>query len=288
MATMTQSDIRAYYQDHWKGVDQQRQGNATDASLRYSSPVQDAVLYPIYERLIADLSLCANGRVLDVGCGAGRWIRFFQERFQPTALVGADFAQSSVDLLTTWSEQMGPTNTRFIAADITADTASLQALLPQPFDLINVGNVLFHIPENDKHGQALVNLSALMADDGAIVTTEYLPRLSMRTEWMLVRSRYEFEHQCAQAGLRIAQVRACTFFTADPMGFDGPDSNGRVHFLKVRAATEQLLSSAKDPATQNFLHGLMAEIELACMSFCSERVPDIEMPSQKLVVLKRA
>jgi len=34
-----------------------------------------------------------------VGCGAGRWIRFFLERFAPEAIVGTDFAAPSVELL---------------------------------------------------------------------------------------------------------------------------------------------------------------------------------------------
>ena len=76
---MSQDDIRRHYEASWKEASSQA---ADTASLSYSSPVEDAIIYPIYERLIADLGLrVSDGRVLDVGSGSGRWIRFFLERF---------------------------------------------------------------------------------------------------------------------------------------------------------------------------------------------------------------
>jgi len=38
-------------------------------------------------------------RVLDVGCGSGRWVRYFTQRFTPKFLMGVDFTQASIDLL---------------------------------------------------------------------------------------------------------------------------------------------------------------------------------------------
>ena len=65
-----------------------------------SNPVEDAVLYPIYEQLLRDLNVPVDGgRVLDVGAGSGRWVRFFTRRFTPARLVGVDFTRASVDLL---------------------------------------------------------------------------------------------------------------------------------------------------------------------------------------------
>ncbi len=89
---MTQQDIRSHYEQEWK----KKSDDALDVSgLSYSSPIEDAVLYPAYEKLIRDFGLAASdGRVLDVGSGSGRWIRFFTERFKPRSLLGIDFSAS--------------------------------------------------------------------------------------------------------------------------------------------------------------------------------------------------
>ncbi len=272
---LVQEDIRKHYEASWK----QKSDRATgEASLGYSSPVEDAVLYPAYKTLIADLSLNAAGDVLDVGSGSGRWIRFFLDHFSPASLVGTDFTQASVDLLRRWhaAEQ-----TRFELADITDAALDLGG----QFDLINVANVLFHIPEPDRFDRALTNLARLLKPGGRIVTTEYLPRITMRTQWMLVRSRYEFAQLLDRAGLKMVATRAFCYFANDPMGIDGPDDGVRKHFNAVRATQQQLLQQNADPNVRQLLANFFAEIDRACVSFAAERMADVDLPSQKLVVL---
>ena len=110
----------------------------------------------------------------------------------------------------------------------------------------------------------------------------------MRTEWMLVRSRYEFQAAVEAAGLRIVEVRASSFFSNDPMGIDGPDGHGRGLFAQVRGAQRMLMDSKMDEANRRFFRELFISIERATMAFCAERVAPVDMPSQKLVVLARA
>jgi len=279
---MSQDDIRRHYEASWKEASSQA---ADTASLSYSSPVEDAIIYPIYERLIADLGLrVSDGRVLDVGSGSGRWIRFFLERFKPARIVGTDFTQASVDLLTRWHAPMVEAKqVEFRTADITQEKLALG----EAFDVINIANVLFHIPEPDRFARALTNLSAHLADGGRVVTTEYLPRVSMRTEWMLVRSRYEFERAVEAAGMKIVDIRACSFFSNDPMGVDGPDDRTRRHFQQVRSMMAGIARSNLDAGGKQFFINYAAEIERACLAFCSERMAQMDMPAQKLVVLGR-
>lgn len=280
---MLQDDIRKYYEQSWE---QKSQAAASVEGLRYSSPIEDAVLYPAYERLIDDLQLVRGGdtRILDVGSGSGRWVKFFLDRYQPKSFTGVDFAEAAVRLLTRWYPSTPHTSIDFDVCDITKPELDLGR---GQFDLINIANVLFHIPENDRFNRAIQNLAAHLAPGGRIVTTEYLPRVSMRTEWMLVRSRYEFEQIISNAGLKMIETRAFCFFSNDPMGLDGPDSAGRVHFGKVRTMTQQLLQSATDDKTRQFMVQMFAEIERACVSFSRERVADCDLPSQKLVVLAK-
>jgi SAM-dependent methyltransferase len=277
---MTQIDIRRHYETEWK------QRNDTDA-LDYSNPVEDALLYPAYERLIADLNLCVNGgRVLDVGCGSGRWIGWFLAKFQPTVLHGVDYTAASIDLLHRWrqSARVGPVEIDFRQADITNASHGIDG----SYDLINIANVLFHIPETDLYRQALRNMSGLLTENGRIVTTEYLPRCTMRTEWMLVRSRYEFEALVQETGLAVVAVRPFCIFSNDPMGLDGPDAAVRSHFHRVRSTVQGLMASETGKANRAFFTDFFAEVERAVLAFCDERVSPVDLPSQKLVVLRRA
>jgi len=280
---MTQDCIRKHYEEAWKT----KSDTAPDASqLAYSSPVEDAVLYPIYKQAIADLKINAGGDVLDVGAGSGRWIRFFLDNYRPRRLFGADYTLASVELLKKWfTPRCAPgTEIEFRQADITDPGLDLG----RRFDLINIANVLFHIPEQELFTRALSNLARHVARDGMIVTTEYLPRTSMRTEWMLVRDRYSFEQSIKLAGLRIVDVRAFSIFSNDPMGLDGPNTGPRGNFLQVRGMINTLSSAIQDPQGSQFLTSFLSEVEKAVLNFCKERMAQIDMPSQKLVFLAPA
>ena len=279
---MTQQSIRNHYEGAWKA---KSDGAANVSQIAYSSPVEDAVMYPVYRRMIADHKLnVTGGKVLDVGAGSGRWIRFFLENFRPAKLVGADYTLASVELLRKWfpASDSAPTQLDFRHADITDPKLDLGET---NFDLINIANVLFHIPEQELFANALTNLRKLVARSGVIATTEYLPRTSMRTEWMLVRDRYSFERAVEAAGLRIVAIKAFGVFANDPMGIDGPDSGPRGQFMKVRGMMNALMSSVQGEQNTRFMVNFFTDIERAVLSFCQERVPDIDMPSQKLVLL---
>jgi SAM-dependent methyltransferase len=282
---MTQQNIREHYEGAWRtkidsaaGLDE----------ISYSSPIEDAIVYPLYRQMIADLKLRVNGGdVLDVGSGSGRWIRFFCDSFTPNSLTGTDYTAASVALLRKWfPDDFAPqTELSFRQVDITDP----QLDLGRRFDLINIANVLFHIPETDLFARAMKNLAKLVTPGGMIVTTEYLPRTTMRTEWMLVRDRYTFERIARDAGLRIVAIKAFGVYANDPMGIDGPDTATRGSFMKVRALINQLGGSlGNDQQSTQFVVNFLTEIERSILSFCHERICDIDMPSQKLVFLAPA
>lgn len=282
---LTQDDIRQHYEQEWKT----KSDAAKDASqLAYSNPIEDATLYPTYERLIRDLKIRVDGgEALDVGSGSGRWVRFFTERFKPARLTGIDYTRASIDLLRKWAG--GSAQLRFEVADITDAKADFSAIRPKGgFDLINIANVLFHIPEPDKFMNALRNAASLLGEEGRIVTTEYLPRMSMRTNWMLVRSRYEFEASAAAAGLRIVDIRPSTFFFNDPMGLDGPDQGVRGHFNKVRSSMQAIQGLPMNDASRAFFTTFLTDLENCLLAYCGERIAAADFPSQKLVTLARA
>ena len=198
--------------------------------------------------------------------------------------MGIDYTEASITLLKEWADPSNQTTLDFRVGNITDPNLNLN----ESFDWINIANVLFHIPENPLFLQAMKNLASLVAPDGRIVTTEYMPRTTMRTEWMLVRSRYEFEAIAKSVGLRIVEIRAGGFFANDPMGLDGPDDVVRAHFHRVRTVQQQLRCADNNENTQAFLINHLVDIEKALLAFCKERIADIDLPSQKLVVLAPA
>ncbi len=276
---MSQDDIHAEYEKTWGQLGQNAQG-PQDAG--YSSGVEDALIYPAYQQLLAEINLPGTGpAVLDVGCGSGRWVRFLNHTLRPRRLVGVDFTQASIDLLQKLHPPADHPTLQFVRGDITDPAWDLS----EKFDLINVANVLFHIPEADRFAAALLNLRKHLAPGGRIISTEYLPRSTMRTHWMLVRSRYEWISAAAAAGLKVQAIRAVGFFCNDPMGIDGPDDGPRGRFNQVRSQIAAVLNSNLDQTAKTFFHRLFADIERAAVEYCRERIAEIDFPSQKLVVL---
>jgi trans-aconitate methyltransferase len=107
-------------EEAWKRVDD----NAKDESgLAYSNPIEDAVVYPLYEALIRDLKIAVDGgSILDVGAGSGRWTRFFHDRFKPAMLMGIDFTSASIELL---KRRYANPSVSFRTADLTDPSLDL-------------------------------------------------------------------------------------------------------------------------------------------------------------------
>jgi len=58
----------------------------------------------------------------------------------------------------------------------------------------------------------------------------------------------------------------------------------RRQFYNVRSGINQILSLEMNDQVRQFVKQFLIEIESSMLNFCRERVADIEMPSQKLVV----
>lgn len=281
MAQLAQADIRQQYTKIWG--EEKKRSDAGVVSV-HGPRAEDLVVQPLYLEMLRELKVDVGGgrgEVADVGCGAGRWVRFFQEQVRPRRVVGIDVTNESVELLRSRHASDATTAVEFRVGDITSASLNVDAT----FEVVNIANVLFHVPENDLFQQALVNLRRMVKPGGCIMTTEYLPRCEMRTDWMRVRSRYTFERAVKQAGLKIAAIRAFAVFNNDPMGIDGFDDGTRGRFNSVRAKFAMLEKGLTDPASRNFVDELRAEIDRAVLEWARERVAEIEMPSQKMVAL---
>jgi hypothetical protein len=72
------------------------------------------------------------------------------------------------------------------------------------------------------------------------------------------------------------------------MGLDGPDTGLRNQFNIVRAGINQILALQLNDQAKQFFTKFLADVEGAILGFCRERLADVDMPSQKLVVLAAA
>jgi hypothetical protein len=88
--------------------------------------------------------------------------------------------------------------------------------------------------------------------------------------------------------LRIADTRATGVYGNDPMGIDGPDTGLRQNFYNVRSGINQILGMQMNDQTREFFTKFLTEVETSILNFCKERMADVDMPSQKLVVLAAA
>ena len=279
MKHMSQPELATFFENCWN----EKENYQIESNLSYSDPIEDAVLYKVYKELLEKLNCITDKTsILDIGCGSGRWIRYFNENFQPKSIHGIDLATSSIKLLKKYFK--GDNKISLSNANICDPELNLE----QQFDLINVSNVFFHIVEQDLLVEALLNLKKHLAPNGYAVTTEYLPKNTMRTPMMLVHNREDFQRLIDHCGLKIVEVNAFAFLCNDPMGLEPSETEARTNFNKARAGIKKLLKNARSPEERQEYVSLFSTIEDAFNEFCEPRIDQVDYPSQKLVVLAHA
>lgn len=101
--------------------------------------------------------------VLDLGSGAGHWIRFYRDVFAARRVVGADISRSCVEALRT--SFSGQDQVEIICGDFSSPDFELG----RRFDIVNAIGVVFHIVEDDAWRRALANLARHLSPDGYLV-----------------------------------------------------------------------------------------------------------------------
>jgi SAM-dependent methyltransferase len=162
--------------------------------------------------------------ILDVGSGAGHWIDFFRELFDPSLVVGMELSRRC-------AEELRHKYTDEPGVVVVEDDVSRAGLhLDQRFDVIVAIGVMFHIVDDDAWQRAVSNLARHLSDGGTIVvggqfglTTRdigFAPRAEFSTwselleaegETALVRKRIRsLRHwrRCARRnGLQVSRIK---------------------------------------------------------------------------------
>ena len=145
------------------------------------------------------LRVDAGMRVLDVGCGIGRWSRALAAR--GASVSGIDLSPTMISIASkrAWEEGVGD-RCRFI----TGDLAQLQ--LQQQFDLVLGVTVLQHILDLSQVRQVVTNLAAHLKPGGRMVLLEAAPIRATRrcdTPTFTARRRQVYLDLFTEAGLEV-------------------------------------------------------------------------------------
>jgi 2-polyprenyl-3-methyl-5-hydroxy-6-metoxy-1,4-benzoquinol methylase len=117
----------------------------------------------VLARALREQGFDPSGRtVLDVGCGAGFFTRWYLEH--GARVTGVDIAPTSVERL----RQRHP-QARFVLSDVS------EVALDARYDLVNAFDVLYHIVDDTRWERALVNLANATGPGGLLLVTDAFP-----------------------------------------------------------------------------------------------------------------
>lgn len=161
-----------------------------------TQPLLTAVLYQDAEPELAErrdraewdlvsewLTVAPEARVLDVGCGVGRWGGHLAGRIG--SYLGVDFSPGLVDLARVHlAELMGGTRWA-VQVGSAPELGSIELELPGPFDLVIVAGVLIYLNDDDVR-RTLASIGDLSAPGSMVFIREPVAveeRLTLRSHW---------------------------------------------------------------------------------------------------------
>lgn len=143
-----------------------------------------------------------GARVLDVGCGVGRWSRLLASR--GASVTGVDLSPTMIAQSKQRAREAGlSSRCRFLVQDSTA------LEVPGRFDLVLGITVLQHILDPLALRAALARMTAHVADTGRMVLLEAAPTsnvASCDTTVFRARQRREYLQLFADCGLRVHRI----------------------------------------------------------------------------------
>lgn len=113
-------------------------------------------------------------RVLDVGCGNGRFAWLLDEWGISAKYVGVDGDAQLLALATGHGETLNTVQTRFVQADFTRATwCAEEALQAASFDLVVCFAALHHVPSSALRQQVVQSLTRCLATDGTLILSHW-------------------------------------------------------------------------------------------------------------------
>jgi 2-polyprenyl-3-methyl-5-hydroxy-6-metoxy-1,4-benzoquinol methylase len=160
----------------------------------------------------------AGASVLDIGTGTGFYVREWQQ-LGAGDITGVDLSDVAVERLRAEIPEA-----TFFAADV---SDPIDEALGSGYDIVSAFDVLFHIVEDTRFGQALDNLGRLTRPGGHLLLSDnFLRGKTLRTDHQVSRTRAEIDQGLSAAGFETV-VRLPMFVLLNtPV-----DSQSRLHRL---------------------------------------------------------
>jgi tRNA (uracil-5-)-methyltransferase TRM9 len=113
-------------------------------------------------------------RVLDVGCGNGRWVRALEKWEVASLYTGIDGDRQLLHLAADHTRSLTNVQTRFHAADFTEPGwDGALGLAPASFDCVVCFAALHHVPGYQLRQEVVQTLAALLAPNGVLIFSHW-------------------------------------------------------------------------------------------------------------------
>lgn len=150
-------------------------------------------------------------RVLDIGCGSGFYTQFWQAKGVRN-YVGVDISARTIEHLT----ELYP-DYHFVRADISEPLADALNSV-EPFDVITIFDVLYHIVDDQRVGTAIRNVGALTAADGRLLIMDQLCKHDYQvSRHVKYRSRESYLAMFRNSALTLADSELLFHYLVPPI-----------------------------------------------------------------------
>ena len=201
-------------QDYWDERLRDHWGPHGVGSLAYGRHY-NRWLYRVRRHAFLDVcrSLEANlgeARVLDVGCGTGFYLDLWKQQ-SVASLAGLDFSASAIGRL-----QGEHPEVELVKADIGEPAPPFAA---GRFDVVSAFDVLFHIADDDRYGNALRNINAMLDRDGLLLYSDNFIRSEAKQHLNYWKSRTlgRIEDALDKAGFEILERKPVFVLMGSPV-----------------------------------------------------------------------
>jgi SAM-dependent methyltransferase len=182
------------------------EGEGLAAVCSFGMPAfYNGYIHLLQQRALAPwLDMPRGSRVLEIGCGVGRWTRRLAH--EGHQVVGFDLSRTMIEDATRRAEREGVhAHCRFFVADCAT------VALNREFDRILGVTVLQHIMDGTRFAAAIANLAHHLAPAGRAVLLEAAPSKSTSrcdSAIFVARTEDTYREAFARAGLRCVHVAA--------------------------------------------------------------------------------
>lgn len=144
-----------------------------------------------------------SAKVLDIGCGPGKWSMIFAKRC--SSVTAIDLSQNMISLAMANAKKESLENLNFYVMDV-----STLNLPDRTYDMVNCVTVLQHMINDDAWRRAVHELARVTKNGGYTLLFEVAPNLAIkhRTPNLSIRTMHQYISEFKKTGMHLVYWRA--------------------------------------------------------------------------------